>query len=297
MSGGSNPLSTAPWWDSYYAGHHQADEHWEWYLPMPMVEQFIHRAVKGEWKQQIHTTSDQPQAEQPSVDSSSLSILHPGCGSSELSLFLARFASSLINIDFSSSAIAHMTQQIASNPLYSHVQFRLMDVRQMSFPSDSFDLIVDKGTLDCTVLDENPLSGYLYMRECHRVLKEGGILLCFSLFPFFERIPFLEQGVKVTGKHKIKIQRQTETQTDTSDNEALNAAEDCGDVFEWVSDANETEFSPLNWRIVYQAIPISPLEMPHQPATHLYIAIKKKMEKENGADSTDGQDEPNSQSE
>jgi SAM-dependent methyltransferase len=237
----SNPLSTSPWWNSYYSGHHQSNESWDWYLPLTVVETFIQRVLSGEFN---------------SLPSSSLSIYHPGCGSSDLSLFLARFASSLVNVDFSSSAITHMSSRLANSSDFSHVKFVLEDVRAISWAGNSFDLIVDKGTLDCTVLDDDPTSGYRYLSECYRVLKEGGIMLCFSLFPYHERIVYFDQGCKVT-------RRQTLNKTENEKNEE-----------------EQIEFPPLPWRLRYQAIPISPLEMPQQQATYLYIAVKIKPNEE-----------------
>ena len=48
--------------------------------------------------------------------------------------------------------------------------------------ADKYDLIIDKGTLDCLFCDENSMIGNVIrgLRECYRVLKEGGMMISVS---------------------------------------------------------------------------------------------------------------------
>jgi ubiquinone/menaquinone biosynthesis C-methylase UbiE len=50
-----------------------------------------------------------------------------------------------------------------------------MDVREMSYAEGSFDLVVDKSTIDSLMCSDNPLMNVAKMiEEGYRVLKDGG---------------------------------------------------------------------------------------------------------------------------
>jgi ubiquinone/menaquinone biosynthesis C-methylase UbiE len=50
-----------------------------------------------------------------------------------------------------------------------------MDVRSMRYPSDFFDLIIDKSTIDAILCgDRSFMNTALMMKECQRVLKVDG---------------------------------------------------------------------------------------------------------------------------
>lgn len=57
-----------------------------------------------------------------------------------------------------------------------------MDARKMEYvPDQCFDLIVDKALFDALVCSENNLRDLeAYLKEAHRVLKTGGVLLMVS---------------------------------------------------------------------------------------------------------------------
>ena len=56
------------------------------------------------------------------------------------------------------------------------MKFDVMDVRYMTYPSEHFDLVLDKGTLDAMLCSKH--TGYydaaLMLKECQRVLKTDG---------------------------------------------------------------------------------------------------------------------------
>ncbi|RVD89609.1 uncharacterized protein DFL_000610 [Arthrobotrys flagrans] len=107
------------------------------------------------------------------------SIINMGCGNSALSpkMYEAGYKN-LVNIDFSSIIIAKMAEK------YPEQTWKVADVRETGFPDDSFDVVIDKGTLDAM------LSGSLwsppdhvrerttaYINEVLRILKPTGKFL------------------------------------------------------------------------------------------------------------------------
>lgn len=59
-----------------------------------------------------------------------------------------------------------------------------MDALNMSFESESFSVVLDKGTLDALMPDdksETIANATKYFNEIHRILRVGGRYLCISL--------------------------------------------------------------------------------------------------------------------
>ena len=84
--------------------------------------------------------------------------------------------------DYSIQCIEEMRRRYPQSNLYFHVQ----DVRGMTFPSDYFDLVVDKATLDCLhCLDttDGPAQLKLAVQCLHRVMRLGATLLSVSNAP------------------------------------------------------------------------------------------------------------------
>ncbi|KAJ0039230.1 hypothetical protein Pint_23873 [Pistacia integerrima] len=64
----------------------------------------------------------------------------------------------------------------------AHMQ---LDVRDMSFfPDDSFDSVIDKGTLDSLMCGSDaPISAAQMLGEVSRLLKPGGIYMLVTMIP------------------------------------------------------------------------------------------------------------------
>ena len=62
------------------------------------------------------------------------------------------------------------------------LQWNVMDVKDMnSYSSNFFDIIIDKSTLDALLCsDEGSKNAACMLKECQRVLKEGGFYFCIS---------------------------------------------------------------------------------------------------------------------
>eukprot|EP00359_Climacostomum_virens_P001159 CAMPEP_0204897032 /NCGR_PEP_ID=MMETSP1397-20131031/508_1 /ASSEMBLY_ACC=CAM_ASM_000891 /TAXON_ID=49980 /ORGANISM="Climacostomum Climacostomum virens, Strain Stock W-24" /LENGTH=163 /DNA_ID=CAMNT_0052064731 /DNA_START=1381 /DNA_END=1872 /DNA_ORIENTATION=+ len=107
-----------------------------------------------------------------------MGILNVGCGNSRLSEeMLDDGFQNIMNIDFSQTVIQFMAKKNAGKPLhYEH-----MNIFEMTFPDATFDLAIDKATLDTVLCGENCTPNSTKMlREVYRVLKPNGTYICIS---------------------------------------------------------------------------------------------------------------------
>ncbi|XP_070353371.1 eEF1A lysine and N-terminal methyltransferase isoform X2 [Equus asinus] len=110
-------------------------------------------------------------------------VLVIGCGNSELSEQLYDVGyEDIVNIDISEVVIKQMKERNASRR--PQMSFLKMDMTQMEFPDASFQVVLDKGTLDAVLTDEEEKTLQQVDRmlaEVGRVLQVGGRYLCISL--------------------------------------------------------------------------------------------------------------------
>lgn len=100
-------------------------------------------------------------------------ILNVGCGNSPITLEMWRDGlTNITNIDISDKAIQVMKQQAESQGIGG--QWLEMDATKMSFESNSFDVVFDKGTLDALVCGDDKDIPLDLVREMFRVCKPGG---------------------------------------------------------------------------------------------------------------------------
>jgi 2-polyprenyl-3-methyl-5-hydroxy-6-metoxy-1,4-benzoquinol methylase len=99
-------------------------------------------------------------------------ILDIGCGDSNMSadMHLIDEFNDIISIDFSEVAIKKMKSMY---PHFNNQMYQIMDVTAMSFESNSFHIIIDKGTFDA-VLCSDERHWISMLNECSRVLKRHG---------------------------------------------------------------------------------------------------------------------------
>lgn len=111
-------------------------------------------------------------------------VLVVGCGNSELSeqMYDVGMCEDIVNIDISDAVIHQMRERSAdTRPRMSYL---LMDMLHMDFPDGHFQVVLDKGTLDALLTDEEEatLAKVDQMfAEISRVLQVGGRYLCVSL--------------------------------------------------------------------------------------------------------------------
>ncbi|KFO07878.1 Methyltransferase-like 13, partial [Balearica regulorum gibbericeps] len=111
-------------------------------------------------------------------------VLVVGCGNSELSeqMYDVGMCEDIVNIDISDAVIRQMQERSGSKrPKMSYL---LMDALQMDFPDAHFQVVLDKGTLDAILTDEEEATLAKVDKmfaEISRVLQVGGRYLCVSL--------------------------------------------------------------------------------------------------------------------
>ncbi|KAG6679754.1 hypothetical protein I3842_13G008200 [Carya illinoinensis] len=100
----------------------------------------------------------------------------------------------IMNIDISSVAIDMMRKKYGNIPQLKYMQ---MDVRDMSFfPDESFDGVIDKGTLDSLMCGTDaPISSAQMLGEVSRLLKPGGTYMLISYGDPSARMPHLSRPV------------------------------------------------------------------------------------------------------
>ncbi|XP_077757798.1 eEF1A lysine and N-terminal methyltransferase isoform X4 [Canis aureus] len=99
-------------------------------------------------------------------------VLVIGCGNSELSEQLYDVGyQDIVNIDISEVVIKQMKERNASRR--PQMSFLKMDMTQMEFPDASFQVVLDKGTLDAVLMDEEEKT----LQQVDRMLAEVGRVL------------------------------------------------------------------------------------------------------------------------
>lgn len=104
-------------------------------------------------------------------------ILNVGCGIDRFSEEVYKDGfTNLLCSDIAPSAIQEMSTRTASTmPL---AKWFVDDATDMSVPSESIDVLLDKGTLDSVLILQSPFSNAARMlREVQRVLRPGGVYL------------------------------------------------------------------------------------------------------------------------
>jgi len=149
------------YWDKFFNKlKKSSDEYFEWY---------------GEYKDfsQILNSYITP----------SNTILNIGCGKSLLSeQMYDNGYEQQVNIDFSEKVIAEMAER--SKTKRPKMVYEVMDIFNMTYKDNSFDVILDKGALDALFpkdTTENCQNIRNLFKEIERILNEKGKYICISL--------------------------------------------------------------------------------------------------------------------
>ncbi|XP_064003324.1 eEF1A lysine and N-terminal methyltransferase isoform X5 [Pogoniulus pusillus] len=152
-------FGSARYWDRFF--RQRGKRPFEWYGAFPELCPVLHKYVRPRDK-----------------------VLVVGCGNSELSeqMYDMGMCEDIMNIDISDAVIHQMQERSRSKrPKMSYL---VMDMFQMDFPDAQFQVVLDKGTLDAILTDEEEATLAKVDRmfaEIGRVLQVGGRYLCVSL--------------------------------------------------------------------------------------------------------------------
>ena len=131
-------------------------------------------------------------------------ILNVGCGNSEFSEHMYDDGyHNIQNIDISQELINYMSERIQNRP---GLTYEVMDILDMKFTNNSFDLIIDKGTFDAISCSYDYFINIAkMMKEIQRVLKVGGYYMIISYEEPENRIIHLKRKFLKLKVEVIKI--------------------------------------------------------------------------------------------
>ncbi|NXS94877.1 EFMT4 methyltransferase, partial [Jacana jacana] len=123
-----------------------------------------------------------------------------GCGNSALSHDLHELGyPDVTSVDFSPACIATMRARYAHCP---RLRWAVMDIRALTFPDATFDVVLEKGTLDVFMVEEtdpwhvSPRAAaemHRALAEVSRVLRPGGCFISITFAQPHFRKPHLAQ--------------------------------------------------------------------------------------------------------
>jgi len=143
------------------------------------------------------------------VKKSGGNILDIGCGNSTLGIDLWNDGfQKVCCIDFSDVVIKHMNERCG---MKEGLNFLKMDVMDLKMEDNSMELVIDKGTLDAVLFNENFEDRAFQMnKEISRILKLGGHFIMISFARPKHRLKFLchkEFSWSVELAHQFNKQR------------------------------------------------------------------------------------------
>ncbi|XP_006867105.1 PREDICTED: methyltransferase-like protein 13 isoform X2 [Chrysochloris asiatica] len=143
----SKEFGSVNYWDKFF--QLRGKKAFEWYGTYLELCEVLHKYIKPREK-----------------------VLVIGCGNSELSEQLYDVGyQDLVNIDISEVVIKQMKDRNATRR--PQMSFLKMDMMQMEFPDASFQVVLDKGTLDAVLTDEEEKT----LQQVDRMLAEVGRVL------------------------------------------------------------------------------------------------------------------------
>uniref|UniRef100_A0A0D9WG55 Methyltransferase type 11 domain-containing protein n=1 Tax=Leersia perrieri TaxID=77586 RepID=A0A0D9WG55_9ORYZ len=185
MGGGecrSNDYGAATYWDARYSspsstggsGGGRGGEFFDWYQTYPALRPLL--------RARLPTSSR---------------MLMLGCGNSLLSEDMVKDGyEEVVNIDISSVVIEQMREKHVDIPQLTCNLIFIMDVRDMSFFGDeTFDCVLDKGTLDAMMCgNDAPHGASKMLEEVARLLRPDGVYMLITYGAPKERVPLLYQA-------------------------------------------------------------------------------------------------------
>jgi len=174
---------------SYWDSRFEAEDQYDWLVKCNDIQQYI----------------------VPKMTSKDAKILIVGCGNSSFSADLYDCGyKNIINIDFSEVCIARMQQKHAeSRPEMSWVT---MDMTELLFHDQEFDIVIDKASMDALLVDEgdvwDPEESTISIvdKMCagiSRVLKPGGLFLQITFAQTHFRTKYLQASHVLKSSNQV----------------------------------------------------------------------------------------------
>lgn len=139
--------------------------------------------------------------DEASARAASLKVLVVGCGNSQMTERLYQDGlSDILSIDYSEVVVSQM--QLHYQKSHPTLRFATMDARALKVDPASFDVIIDKGTLDAVLCGERPArQGGKMLLSAFKALKPGGVFFVISYGPPQSRLNyFANRRFKWTAK-------------------------------------------------------------------------------------------------
>ncbi|NXX98881.1 EFMT4 methyltransferase, partial [Centropus bengalensis] len=132
-----------------------------------------------------------------------------GCGNSALSHDLHELGyPDVTSIDFSPACIAAMRARYAHCP---GLRWAVMDIRALAFPDATFDVVLEKGTLDVLMVEEKDpwavshqavAAMHRVLAEVSRVLRPGGCFISITFAqPHFRKPHYAQEAFGWSLRH------------------------------------------------------------------------------------------------
>lgn len=104
-----------------------------------------------------------------------------GCGNGRIQEELYEDGyQNIINNDISPTVIAQM-EKVKQEKGYNKMEYHVMDVTEMDYPSKTYDMVLDKSTIDALLCSKHPYVNTARMLlEVERVLKDDGVYVIIS---------------------------------------------------------------------------------------------------------------------
>ncbi|XP_061204679.1 EEF1A lysine methyltransferase 4 [Neopsephotus bourkii] len=136
-------------------------------------------------------------------------ILILGCGNSALSHDLYELGyTDVTSIDYSPACIAAMRARYACCP---GLHWAVMDIRALAFPDATFDVVLEKGTLDVLMVEETDpwnvspqatATMHRVLAEVSRVLRPGGCFISITFAqPHFRKPHYAQEAFGWSLRH------------------------------------------------------------------------------------------------
>ncbi|CAF0712501.1 unnamed protein product [Brachionus calyciflorus] len=163
---------------NYWNERYKEENHYEWFGEYEKFKKVIHQQLKQ---------TDR--------------ILTLGCGNSRMSeeMYLDNFTN-IVNTDYSPVLIEAMKLK------HKHMDkmgWLVMDINNLEFDNESFDCVIEKGTLDALLVDEkdpwnmseeNTRKMDAILEKVSKILKDGGVFLSITFAQPHFRKPMYAQG-------------------------------------------------------------------------------------------------------